>query len=33
MNIERFRKIIQYSDANRAEMESKIKKFYFKCIY
>ena len=29
MNIERFRKIIQYSDANRAEMESKIKKFYF----
>ena len=28
MNIERFREIIQYSDANRSEMESKIKNFY-----
>ena len=28
MNIERFRKVIQYSDANRNDMESKIKNFY-----
>lgn len=28
MNIERFRKIIEYSDANRDDMESKVKNFY-----
>lgn len=28
MNIERFRKIIEYSDVNRNDMESKIKNFY-----
>ena len=28
MNIERFRKIIEYSDANRSKMELKVKKFY-----
>lgn len=28
MNIERFRKIIEYSDANRDEMESKVNDFY-----
>lgn len=28
MNIERFRKIIEYSDINRNEMESKVKDFY-----
>ena len=28
MDIERFRKIIEYSDANRNEMESKVKNFY-----
>ena len=28
MNIERFRKIIQYSDANRNDMETKVKNFY-----
>lgn len=28
MNIERFRKIIAYSDANRNDMESKVKNFY-----
>lgn len=28
MNIERFRKIIEYSDANREDMESKVKNFY-----
>ena len=28
MNIERFRGIIKYSDANRDEMESKINNFY-----
>lgn len=28
MNTERFRKIIEYSDANRNEMESKVKNFY-----
>ena len=28
MNIQRLRKIIEYSDANRDNMESKVKKFY-----
>lgn len=28
MNIEHFRKIIEYSDANRSKMELEIKKFY-----
>lgn len=28
MNIERFRKIIEYSDANRNDMESKVRNFY-----
>lgn len=28
MNIERLRKIIEYSDANRDDMESKVQKFY-----
>ena len=28
MDIERFRKIMEYSDANKNEMESKVKKFY-----
>ncbi len=28
MDIERFRKIMEYSDANRNEMESKVKNFY-----
>lgn len=28
MNIDRFRKIIEYSDKNRYEMEEKVKKFY-----
>lgn len=27
MNIERFRKIIEYSDANRSKMELKVKNF------
>lgn len=28
MNIERLRQIIEYSDANRDDMESKVKNFY-----
>ena len=28
MNIERLRKIIQYSDRNREDIESKVKNFY-----
>ncbi len=28
MNIERFRKIIEYSDLNKAEIESKVREFY-----